>query len=44
MQLAPYSKVRLAYGGHLYKDYETLGSHPHWNFANDYVLTALVTL
>lgn len=37
------SKIRLAYGGRLYQDYDTLESHPYWNYANDYILTALVT-
>jgi hypothetical protein len=41
-QLDPESSVRLAYGGRLYALYETLESHPYWNFANDYILTALV--
>ncbi|KAF1841014.1 uncharacterized protein K460DRAFT_196838 [Cucurbitaria berberidis CBS 394.84] len=42
VELDLYSRVRLAYGGRLYQDYETLESHPHWDYANDFVLTALV--
>ncbi|KAL6706806.1 hypothetical protein ACN47E_005142 [Coniothyrium glycines] len=42
-KINPTHNVRLAYGGRLYQDHETLESHPHWNYANDYVLSALVT-
>ncbi|KAG9186960.1 hypothetical protein G6011_10068 [Alternaria panax] len=34
--------VRLAYGGRLYQDKETLESHSYWDFANNFILTALV--
>lgn len=34
--------VRLVYGGRIYSDRETLESHSFWDFANDYVITALV--
>lgn len=34
--------IRLVYGGRVYQDRETLESHPFWDFANDYVVTALV--
>jgi hypothetical protein len=34
--------VRLAYGGRIYQDRDTLESHPLWDFANDYIINALV--
>lgn len=42
-QLSRSSRVRLAYGGRLYHDHETLESHPLWNYANEYILTALIS-
>ena len=42
-QLEVDTKVRLAYGGRLYQDYETLESNLHWSFTNEYIITALVT-
>lgn len=35
-------KIRLAYGGRLYAEFETLEAHPHWDYANEYVVNALV--
>ncbi|KAI8936462.1 hypothetical protein NX059_006868 [Plenodomus lindquistii] len=35
--------IRIAYGGRLYQDHETLESHPYWNFDAGHVLSALVT-
>jgi len=36
------TKIRLAYGGRVYQDHETLESQPYWDFANNFILTALV--
>ncbi|KAH4002053.1 hypothetical protein HBI26_036790 [Parastagonospora nodorum] len=36
------SSIRLVYGGRIYQDREVLESHPFWNFANDYIINALV--
>ncbi|OAL50470.1 hypothetical protein IQ07DRAFT_427374 [Pyrenochaeta sp. DS3sAY3a] len=41
-ELDLYAPVRLAYGGRIYQDADTLESHPYWNYANEYVITALV--
>jgi hypothetical protein len=41
-QLDVSSNIRLVYGGRIYRDRETLESHPFWDFANDYVINALV--
>jgi hypothetical protein len=41
-QLDMSSNVRLVYGGRIYQDREILESHPFWDFANDYVINALV--
>ncbi|KAF1831490.1 hypothetical protein BDW02DRAFT_505090 [Decorospora gaudefroyi] len=38
------AKIRLAYGGRIYHDHETIESHPHWNFGNNFILSALVFL
>ncbi|CAO2650544.1 Nn.00g018360.m01.CDS01 [Neocucurbitaria sp. VM-36] len=43
-ELDLYSRIRLAYSGRLYHDHETLESNPHWNYANNFVLSALVSL
>jgi hypothetical protein len=42
LQLDPALVVRLAYGGRVYQDNETLESQPYWDFANNFILTALV--
>jgi hypothetical protein len=42
LQLDPALVVRLAYGGRVYHDNETLESQPYWDFANNFILTALV--
>ncbi|KAF2833030.1 hypothetical protein CC86DRAFT_365022 [Ophiobolus disseminans] len=36
------SNVRLVYGGRVYHDHEILESHSFWDFANDYIVSALV--
>jgi hypothetical protein len=36
------SRVRLVYGGRIYQDRETLEAHQFWDFANDYLINALV--
>jgi hypothetical protein len=41
-QLDMSSNVRLVYGGRIYQDRETLESHQFWDFANDYLINALV--
>ncbi|CAG5156729.1 uncharacterized protein ALTATR162_LOCUS4525 [Alternaria atra] len=41
-KLDPTVIIRLAYGGRVYQDSETLESQPYWDFANNFVLTALV--
>jgi hypothetical protein len=41
-QLDSSSRIRLVYGGRVYQDNEVLESHPFWDFANDYVINALV--
>jgi hypothetical protein len=40
--LVAHVHVRLAYGGRVYQDHETLEAQQHWNFANNFILTALV--
>ncbi|KAF2032034.1 hypothetical protein EK21DRAFT_87639 [Setomelanomma holmii] len=35
-------RIRLVYGGRVYHDHETLGSHSFWDFANDYIVNALI--
>ncbi|KAF1915209.1 hypothetical protein BDU57DRAFT_530247 [Ampelomyces quisqualis] len=42
VELGASSNIRLAYGGRIYQDRETLESHPFWDFANDYIINALV--
>jgi hypothetical protein len=41
-KLDPTVTIRLAYGGRVYQDSETLESQPYWDFANNFILTALV--
>ncbi|KAL5120195.1 hypothetical protein ACEQ8H_001752 [Pleosporales sp. CAS-2024a] len=41
-ELDSWSRIRLAYGGRIYHDNETLESHVYWDFANDYIINALV--
>ncbi|RAR07041.1 ubiquitin domain-containing protein [Stemphylium lycopersici] len=36
------TKIRLVYGGRVYQEHETLESQPYWDFANNFILTALV--
>jgi len=43
-KLDPSFKVRLVYSGRVYHDHETLDAVPRWNFDNDFVLTALVSV
>jgi hypothetical protein len=42
VQLDVSSNIRLVYGGRVYQEHETLESHPFWDYANDYVVNALV--
>ncbi|KAH8727648.1 Pleckstrin homology domain-containing protein [Phaeosphaeriaceae sp. PMI808] len=41
-ELEPSLKIRLVYGGRVYHDNEILESHPFWDFANDFIINALV--
>tara|TARA_R110002003_G_scaffold106_25_gene8935 strand:+ start:12593 stop:12739 length:147 start_codon:yes stop_codon:yes gene_type:complete len=41
-QLDPSCRIRLVYGGRVYHDHEILESHPFWDFANNYIVNALV--
>jgi hypothetical protein len=41
-QLDSSCRIRLVYGGRVYHDHETLESHPFWDFANNYIVNALV--
>ncbi|KAF1941796.1 hypothetical protein EJ02DRAFT_346991 [Clathrospora elynae] len=43
-ELPPHAKIRLAYGGRIYTDPETLEAHPYFDYANNFVLSALVFL
>ncbi|KAH7095968.1 hypothetical protein FB567DRAFT_513874 [Paraphoma chrysanthemicola] len=41
-ELDPSCRIRLVYGGRVYHDNDTLESHSFWDFANDYVVNALI--
>jgi hypothetical protein len=41
-QLDSSCRIRLVYGGRVYHDHELLESHPFWDFANNYIVNALV--
>ncbi|KAH7559564.1 hypothetical protein BM1_04501 [Bipolaris maydis] len=43
-KLDPFVRIRLAYGGRVYHEHESLESHPHWNFDNQFVVSSFVFL
>ncbi|XP_014555359.1 hypothetical protein COCVIDRAFT_27697 [Bipolaris victoriae FI3] len=43
-KLDPFARIRLAYGGRVYHEHESLEAHPHWNFDNQFVISGFVFL
>lgn len=43
-KLGPFARIRLAYGGRVYHEHESLEAHPHWNFDNQFVISGFVFL